>query len=285
MDLTKAMTTADGCIVELGDEQDAQPHPKYKLPSYRAVIEIALRPQQKDLLQILLQRSGLEEIHRGTRSSIDQLGLFGCDSKSTTVHIEGDKAIVETRVTLVDHDRQNKVLDALRAVMHTQKAQYCRLLLTPSESKRGERALPLVPGREVWYDHAALPQSELERLWLGGPGREIILPAKRERPMPKTVSQGDFFIGEVHAMDPDHPSTEHLWVLKRRVRQGAWSNRTRIHHGDACGFDPHRSTGIRQGEFFVTGGHKVSTDNLLMIAEQFELDYENSNGGSQHVGV
>lgn len=285
MDLTKAMTTADGCIVELDDEQDAQPHPKYKLPSYRAVVEIALQPAQKELLQVLLQRSGLEEVHRGTRSSIDQLGLFGCDSASTTVHVEGEKAVVETRVTLVDPHPQNKVLEALRSILNTRKAQYCRLLLTPAESKHGERSLPIIPDREVWYDHSLLTREQLERLWLGGPGREIILPAKRERPMPQTVRKGQFFIGEVVAMDPDHPSKEHLWVLKRRVRQGAWQNRTRLRHGDACGFDPHRSTGIRQGEFFMTGGTPLSTKDLIMIAEQFELDYENSNGGSQHAGI
>ncbi len=285
MNFLKAMTTADGCIVELDPPSKAAPHPKYNLPSYRAVVEIALRPAQRDLLGALLDRSGMEEVHRSTRSSVDQLGLFGCDSSSTSVRMEGDKAIVETRIALVDPHPQNRVLDALRAVVHTQKAKYCRLLLTPAESKHGERALPLVPGREVWYDHAALPQSELERLWLGGPGREIILPAKRERELPKTLPKGAFFIGEVHAMDPDHPSAEHLWVLKRRVRQGAWDNRTSIRHGDACGFDPHRSTGIRQGEFFVTGRKRVTTNDLLMIAEQFELDYENSNGELQHSGV
>jgi hypothetical protein len=284
VDLSKAMTTADGCIVELDGEQDAQPHPKYKLPSYRAVIEIALRGPQKELLQELLRRGGLEEVHRSTRSSVDQLGLFGCDSASTTVRVDGDKAIVETRIAMVDRDPRNKLLAALRAVVHTKRAQYCRLLLTPAESKHGERSLPILPDREVWYDHDQLTQESLEALWLGAPGRQTILPAKRERPMPATIRKGQFFIGEVHAMDPDHSSKEHLWVLKRRVRQGAWNKRTSLRHGDACGFDPHRSTGIRQGEFFLTGGPPLKTDDLIMIAEQFELDYENSNG-TQHTGI
>lgn len=284
MNFSKAMTTADGCIVDLAQESDATTHPKYGMPAYRAVIEVPLLPAQQELCEALLARSGLREIHRSTRSSIDQLGLFGCTSGSTKIQVHDGVARIHTLITLVDLHPRNKVLAALRAVVDTNKAQYCRLLLTPDESKHGERSLPIEIDREIWYDHDALTQAQLENLWLGAPGRETILPAKRERSMRRKMKPGQFLIGEMEAMDPEHPSKEHLWVLKRRVRCTHWKNRTNIRHGEACGFDPHRSTGVRQGEFFHIGKKALSTRDLFMVADQFELDYDNSHG-AQHSGV
>jgi hypothetical protein len=204
------------------------------------VIEIPLLRAQQELCEALLARSGLREIHRCTRSSIDQLGIFGCASGSTKMQVRDGVARIETLITLVDRHPKNKILSALRSVVETKKAQYCRLLLTPDESKRGERSLPIETNKEIWYDHNALTLERLKDLWLGAPGRETIFPAKRERHMRRKMKPGQFLLGEMEAMDSDHPSKEHLWVLKRRVRRTHWKNRTNIRHGEACGFDPHR---------------------------------------------
>jgi hypothetical protein len=142
----------------------------------------------------------------------------------------------------------------------------------------------LIHNKEIWYDHNALTLERLKDLWLGAPGRETIFPAKRERHMRRKMKPGQFLLGEMEAMDSDHPSKEHLWVLKRRVRRTHWKNRTNIRHGEACGFDPHRSIGARQGEFFHIGEKPISTNELMMIADQFELDYDNVNG-DQHKGI
>ncbi len=278
------MTTADGYVIELDDVSAAAPHPKYGVPSYGALIRVPLLPAQRELFRALHDRSGIAEIHRSTRSSVDQLSLFGGDSASTQMFLDGDDAMVKTRIALLDPHPQNKILDALRAVVHTQKAQYLRLLLAPKESKHGERGLPVGSEHEIWYDYEQLPQSVLERLWLGGPGRELIQHAKRKRPMRTHLTKGDFLLAEMNAMDPEHPSREHLWVLKRKVRGAAWKDKTHLRHGDACGFDPHRSTGNRQGEYFYMGDAPLSTERLQMIAEEHELDFENSNG-SQLTGV
>lgn len=258
-------------------------HPKYGTPSYGATIEVPLSAAQRDLLLALQDRDSLfRDVHRSTRSSIDQLGLFGGDSSSTTINIEQKFATVKTLMTLVDGDPQNHVLAVLRDLVAGGQAKYLRLLIAPPESKRVEHGLPLLPSHEIYYDHSAITSEMLRNLWLGAPGRETIAPAKRRRPLRDTVSKGEFFIGEMNAMDPDHPSREYLWILRRWVRN-LQRDKTALRHGDAVGFDPYRSVGIRQGEFFCTEG-SVKTADLQIIAEQYELDFAHSNGG-QHKGA
>lgn len=283
MQFTKAMTTVDGSVVALDSEDRTALHPKYGTPSYGALIEIPLSSEQRDLLLAIQDRETLhEDVHRSTRSSIDQLGLFGGDSGTTSIEVGPLSAIVHTRVTLVDRDPQNLVLNVLRDLVDGGKTKYMRLLLAPAESKRGERGLSLITDHEIRYDHSQITPEILKKLWLGAPGREMILPFQIRQPMRSTAKKGDFFIGEMNAMDPQHPSSEHLWILRRWVRNSSWG-KTSLRHGDAVGFDPYRSVGVRQGEFFATE-KSVKTAGLQVVAEQYELDFANSNG-DQHKGA
>jgi hypothetical protein len=173
------------------------------------------------------------------------------------------------------------VLGVLRDLVDGGRAKYMRLLLAPAESKRGERGLPLITDHEIRYDHSQITPEMLQQLWLGAPGRDLIKPYQIRTPMRPIVKRGEFFIGEMNAMDPEHPSSEHLWILRRWVRNTAWG-KTGLRHGDAVGFDPYRSVGVRQGEFFCTD-KSVKTAGLQIVAEQYELDFGHSNG-NQHKG-
>ena len=279
LDFTKAISTPDGVITNMSEKPEKNPHPVYGTEAFAARIEFDLKGRQREMFVELLNRqSKYTEMHRSTRSNIDQLKLFGGEYSTTSFNKPAASGPIEmeTLLTCIDAKQDNRVLTTLqRLVAAQQRPQYSRLLLAPRESWKGERLIKLT-NEEVIYDHSAISEQLLESIWLGKiPGREAIKPFMNKQKRPDILTPQQFLISEVEAMTPGDITSQYFWTICRRLRD-VNGQKVEVRHGDAVVFDPRRSIGLRQVEVMNCDNTSIITHGLQIKVNMYDTNFHES---------
>jgi hypothetical protein len=275
-----AIVTRDGEIVRIGNH--IQQHPVYKTPAIEIDVYYPLSYIQKGVFDVLYLRDTeeLRQVHRGTRSSIDQLSIFG--GEFSTTEFSGQDAggvYMTTLVTGVNGQKSERMLATLKKLIKEGlRPKFGRLLLAPEESYCDQKMIPIEQSK-LEINITNFNDRALEEIWLGeGSGRSNIEANRKHMLFTDEIKPLEYLLGEVQGMAPNDPHLDKFWVISRMLRDRFTEEKTSVRHGDAVIFDPYRSKGIRQIEVYNTDEHKIYKPSELDIkVKMFKCNFQHSS--------